>query len=189
MRPLKVLIKAGQEVAYMRGPSDYIRLKSVGAGVSVKVRLLDTGDEVELQEGDDVQLDKAFKEMYVSHDSASDQLIVLMVGYNERATSSRLSGTLVLASPSGIVNSPDYSSFDGGTLLLLFANSARKTVLIANSADSPGKIKIGDATTGAGSGIPVEPGMSISLDTTAAIYIYAPPVGAVFPTVSTLELV
>ncbi|HEX5339821.1 MAG TPA: hypothetical protein VFX47_02960 [Gammaproteobacteria bacterium] len=57
--------------------------------------------------------------------------------------------------------------------LVLPANTGRKTAVIINLTTSAGEIRIGDENAAAARGIPCAVGGSVSLDTSAAIYVYS----------------
>lgn len=186
MRPLNVKVQSGASEPYsVPLGSDYVRLVRVGTGVTVRVDVEDTNESYVLSEGDDVNL-SPFSSLRISHDSAVEQTINLYIGRGTRAGSSRIGGAVSVAVASGIVSVADVGIVASAAAVVIApANTARKSALITNLTSSAGTLRVGDAAIGAARGVPVEPGATATIETTAAVYAFS----SAACTVSVLELV
>ena len=186
MRPLNVKVQSGvAEIYAVPLGSDYVRVASVGASVNVKIEVEDTNESYILAVGDDVNL-SPFSRLKISHDSIAEQAINLYIGSGTRAGSSKIGGAVSVAVASGITSTSDIAIVANAVAVsIAAANTARKSALITNLSSSVGTLRVGDAAIGAARGVPVEPGATATIETTAAIFAFS----AAACTVSVLELV
>ncbi len=187
MKPYTIKIAAGAKEIYTFGSgADYVRLATVGAGILVTVCVDETDESYVLGEGDEVFFSE-FSRLRVSHSSAVEQTIKLYIGRGTRAGSSKVSGSITVKSASGMVSADDLVIPAPGAVLVFAANGARVEAVITNLSSSVGTVRVGDALVTASRGIPIEPGMSARLETTAAIYVYSSANGG--DTISRVEFV
>lgn len=186
MRPLNVKVQASAaETFAVPLGSDYVRVSSVGAGVNVKVEVEDTNESYILAVGDDVNL-SPFSRLKISHDSLAEQSINLYIGRGTRAGSSKIGGAVSVAAASGLVSTGDVGIIaNAAPEIIVSANTARKSALITNLSSSVGTLRVGDNLIGGTRGLPVEPGATATVETTAAVYAFS----SAACTVSVLELV
>lgn len=86
-----------------------------------------------------------------------------------------------------ITTTEDDSVAAATTEQVLAANALRKEVLITNLFTNTDPVRVGDSNAGAARGIELSPGQSITLETTAAIYVYNTKAGGA-QSVAILEL-
>lgn len=163
MKPYAVSIPSGsvEEFAVV---GDYIRLKT--AAVPVSFTIEETGESIELEQGDAANL-SAFKRVKVAHKDAAAQAIVFYVGNGTSADSAKIGGSIAVAStPSPAVpytqTAPAVGTASG---LLVAANAARRVLLVQNNSTGGQNVFLnlagGAATTG---GVKLAPGASLVLD-------------------------
>lgn len=81
-------------------------------------------------------------------------------------------GALPVAAASALDTPADVTIATGGTALLLAANGARKTAIIKALLTNAGQVRVGDVNAGAARGLPLDPGESLTLDVSAALYCH-----------------
>jgi len=77
-----------------------------------------------------------------------------------------------------IQTTADTSVSAGATTEIIAANSSRKTVVIEN-LDAANTVRWGDSNAGASRGLRIAPGVPVSIDTRAGVYIHNPGASAV----------
>lgn len=130
MRPYAINVKTGQAFE-LAAQGNYVRLKT--SGVVVKVECLETNESIELEQGDDAFL-TGFKSLRVSHTDAADQSVVLQIGNNTRASSSKVGGSVAVSNVNGafLHSNPNVTNAVGGVVVAA-ANAARRYLLIQNN--------------------------------------------------------
>jgi len=111
----------------------------------------------------------------VELESATGQAITVLVGFGsvqDGRSSAVVSATVNIAPGATINDGGDVSCPNGGATLLLAADANRLYALIANNSSNTITVRIGTAGVGAATGTPLEPGQTLPLATTAAIYAY-----------------
>lgn len=180
MKPYKTTIPAGgvEEFAVV---GNYLRLKS--AGVPVVFTVEETGESIELEEGDAANLSD-FKRVKVSHADVAAQSIIFYVGNGTSADSSKIGGSIAIAStPSPAVAFTQAAPGVGvASAELLPANADRRFLLVQNTSTGGQNVFLNlagaAATTG---GVKLAPGASLVLDVatpSAAINAIADAAGA-----------
>lgn len=86
-----------------------------------------------------------------------------------------------------IVTVPDDSVASTTTEMILPTNTDRRKAILSNPFGNPREFRIGDSSTGAARGIELQPGATISLETTDAIYAYNPDAFAMSITIVEIE--
>lgn len=80
-------------------------------------------------------------------------------------------GNSVVTTAGGTLTSvADKTPLNNGVVLLLSAAGSRKTILIRSNKTNVNKMRIGDISITATQGIELNPGDTITLETTAAVY-------------------
>lgn len=92
----------------------------------------------------------------------------------------RLTGSVAVTStpPATLDSLADDSIATGATELIAAADSDRHTLIVSNLAANTATFRIGDSGAAAANGIPLAPGETLVLDTSAAVYAYNPAAGA-----------
>ncbi len=105
MKPYKLSVRAGVEEQYSIGPANVIFLDPE-ATYRVTVKAPENGEEFTLSPGGVVRL-SPFEELRVSHNSASDQIVPLFVGYDTDAQTAQVSGNMeIIGGSSNTLNPP-----------------------------------------------------------------------------------
>lgn len=132
-----------------------------------------------------------FDRVFVTNTAQSGATITLLVAVEgdqliaiENAAETLSSVNLVKASSADSV--ADVSITATSTVLVAAAASTRHELLITNLAANTQTMRIGDSGAGATNGIPLAPGQTLILSTSAAIYAYNP--GASAETLAVMEL-
>lgn len=154
---------------------DYVRIES--SLVTVIIEEPDAAQTVYLTEGDDTRL-KRFKHMYVRHDDAATQTVILSIGDGTQKSSSKvggavaISGTVDLSKSDALSTAADLSVAAGVQALVIAANANRRELILTSLAANAGDFRVGDINTAAARGTPLRPGDAITLTTTAAVYAF-----------------
>ncbi|MHB1430404.1 MAG: hypothetical protein ACYCVW_17105 [Rhodocyclaceae bacterium] len=172
MRPYAVTIPAGsvEEFAVV---GDYIRLKT--ASVPVQFVVEETGESIELEQGDAANLSK-FRRVKVLHADAAQQAIVFYVGNGTSADSSKVGGSIGISSMPAVAVAMTQTANAVGvaSAQLVAANAARRFLLIQNTdAAANVFLNVAGAAAVLDQGIKLPPGASVLFDV-------ATPSGAVF---------
>jgi D-lyxose ketol-isomerase len=102
-----------------------------------------------------------------------------------------LTATLTIGlSPANTFNDGgDVATASGAATVLLAADATRKTAVICNPSTNVATVRVGTSTVNAAKGIPLEPGESISLDCTCALYGFQASGGAVTVSAASIQLI
>lgn len=173
------------------GQGHYIRLLTCPSPVTIEVRI----DGTTIAKFDNVStglawesLDEAgrlrvFTSVLITSQTA--QNITFAVGLG-RLLYDVATGTVSTTKASGLTTTADVVMAAGALTAILAANAGRRRAFITNLAAGAATLRIGDSvTTNAGGGIPVAPGETITLETTAAISGWNP--GGVAQNVAVME--
>lgn len=179
MTQLRVLLTAGIPQRFDFA-GDYIHCLTAPI-TDLKCRF-DDGEQVPIYEG------VGFRRYYktVELQSATGQSVVMLVGFGSvfdgRATAN-VNVTATVAAGNTVNNGGDVNVTHSTRALLLAADTTRTYAVIANPSTNTVTVRIGSVTVNNVTGIPLEPGESLPLATTAAVYAYNPD-GAVDVTIS-----
>lgn len=145
---------------------------------------------VELEKSFTLQLadDQEFKSVRVRNESGAPNTIKLQIGFtNIRDGRLGVTGGVEIA-PHGTLDSlPDVSLLTTATTQILAADTSRKEAIISNLATNTVTFRIGDSGAGAANGIPLPPGATIVLTTSAEIQGHNPTAGAESVAVTVLK--
>lgn len=110
--------------------------------------------------------------------SATTQTVKVVISQGE-GRYQRLIGEVAVKKDTGLQSSPDYSlNAAAGTNYVKASNANRRAILITNLAGNTATIRVGDSSVNVSRGTPVAPGETITLETTADIYVYKPATGS-----------
>lgn len=178
MRPYAVTIPAGsvEEFAVV---GDYIRLKT--ASVPVQFVVEETGESIELEQGDAANL-SAFKRVKVMHFSGANQAIVFYVGNGTSADSAKVGGSVAVSQLPVAAVVQSAPAVGTASVQMLAANLARKLLLLQNgNAAAKVWVNLAGAAASSADGVLLAPGASLLLDVccpTAAIFAISDTAGA-----------
>lgn len=169
MKPYAVSIPAGsvEEFAVV---GDYIRLKTAAVPVSFTVE--ETGESIELEQGDAANL-SAFKRVKVAHKDAAAQAIVFYVGNGTSADSAKVGGSVSVASVPDVKSAPAAYAQTAPVVgvasgQLLAAKADRRFLLVQNKHASQSIwINLAGAAATTAGGVLLAPGASLLLDQAA----------------------
>lgn len=148
---------------------DYVRVES--ASVTLIIEEPAAGQVVYLEQGDDARL-KRFVNLYLRHDDGAAQTVTISIGDGTQKSSARVGGS-ISTSKATRFNSVADASVAGSTVTLLLADdSPRREAIITSLDTNTENIRIGDSLVGAARGTPLAPGMSITINSTGAIYAF-----------------
>ena len=108
-------------------------------------------------------------------ESATGQTVVIEAGYGsvfDGRASANVNVTTNIAPGNTLDNGGDVSIAASSALLLSAANPTRLYLLVTNPSSNSNSFRIGSATVGASNGILLEPGTTLPVATTAAVYAY-----------------
>lgn len=123
MKPITLSIPTGREVKFPL-VGNYLRLKSSAVPIHAKSRQND--EEFIFEDAGDDVIFTPFTSMWLSHDDAADQEIVLYVGTNTKASSSKIGGNVQI---SGITDPLTPPTLEGTGYYRWSASSLLFTVL------------------------------------------------------------
>jgi len=112
----------------------------------------------------------AFDSVEITSATAQTVKVVISQG---TGSYQRLIGEVAVKKDTGLSTAVDHSMNTAAyTAQLLTANANRRVAIITNLEGNPVSIRVGDSTATVSAGIPVRPGETLTLETTAAIYAY-----------------
>ncbi len=168
MTPIRVTLAAGVPQRF-GVDGDYVHV--ITAPVTDLTVRFDNGEPVPMYEG--VGFRRYYKEIELS--SATGQSVIVLAGFGSvfdgRATAN-VNVTATVAAGNTFNSGADVSALHSARTLLLAADASRTYAVVCNSSSNTLSVRIGDSTVAAATGILLEPGESISIATTAAIYAY-----------------
>lgn len=126
----------------------------------------------------------------VELESATGQTVTVWLGYGH-ATDSRATANVnvstTVAPGNTLNNGGDVSLTSGAATQILAADTDRLYATISNGSSNTVTVRIGNASVVGTTGIPLEPGETISVGTTAAIYGFQASGGAVTISAATVS--
>jgi hypothetical protein len=170
--------------------------RTLAAGVSVRIEVdgdyfhvfkapvndltvaFDDGEPEPVEQG--IGFRRYFKSITLS--SATGQAVKVYAGFGsvgEGRSTASVTTTVNIAPGATLSDGGDVSCPATVVTQLLAADANRLYALLQNASTNTLTVRIGTATVGAATGTPLEPGQTLPLATTAAIYAYNPGAGAV----------
>lgn len=171
MTPLVLTLAAGVPRAFdIAGDWYHVQV----APVADLVTRFDDGEPVLLEQGMGVR--RYYQR--VELESATGQTVRVLVGFGSvvdgRASVTGLTLNTQIAPGNTVDNGGDVEVASETAEELLAADATRLYALVKNPSTNAITVRIGNATVDATSGVPLEPGETLPLATTAAIYAYNP---------------
>lgn len=120
-----------------------------------------------------------FNKVRIINRTGADITAKLNIG-SSRTDDNRLSlsGAFQIATPANLETKIDDSIAAGATELVAAANASRNEILITNLSSNSAPVRVGDSNTGANRGVEVGVGQTITLNTSAAVYVHNTHTGA-----------
>ena len=143
------------------GPVD-LRMQAVSGEVY-------TADQVDPGVG--VQLDEPIQEVTLVSGQAQTVEVRAWPGtvYDNRRT-----GQVVTVTKAQDLNTPADQTVNGGTSAeVLAANTDRREALVVSDPGNTDPVRVGGSGVGSSAGVRLDPGVSITLETTAAVHVFA----------------
>lgn len=168
MTPLRVTLAAGAPRSW-EVAGDWFHVKS--APVDDLIVRFDDGEPVPLTAG--MGLRRFYSK--VTLESPTGQAVVAFAGFGSvtdaRATAN-VSVTTNIAPGNTLDDGGDVDVPDSSVTLLAAADPDRLYLNVDVPSDAAGPVRVGTGTVGAASGRRIEPGTSVPIATTAAVYAY-----------------
>jgi len=175
MTPIKITLAAG--VSQEFGLSgDYFHVLT--APVNDLYASFDDGVGVPVFQG--VGFRRYYESVRLS--SATGQTITVLVGFGsvqDGRSTANVNVTANITPGATLSDGGDVACGATATTQLLAADVNRLYANITNPSTNTVTVRVGTATVGAANGTPLEPGQTLPMATTAAIYAYNPSAGAV----------
>lgn len=170
MTPIRVTLAAGVPQRFpIEG--DWVHCLTAPAGVNDLYARFDQSEPVPLPQG------VGFRRYYkiIELESATGGAFLVLGGFGSvadaRATVNA-NVTTTVAPGNTMNNGGDVATLSGAATQLLAADPDRLYAIISNPSSNSATVRIGNATVGAADGAPLEPGETITVGTTAALYGY-----------------
>lgn len=175
MRPIRCTLAANVPQRF-QVPGDWVA--AITAPVNDLTARFDSSEPVPLPQG------LGFRRYYseIELESATGQTVVVLCGYGSVSDSrANLTASLSVTTEPGntIGDGGDVATVSGAATLLLAVDLLRLHAIIVNPSTNTATVRIGSATVGAASGVPIEPGETLTYEMTGAIYAYQASGGAV----------
>ena len=170
MTPMRAAIPAAGSLPFFVS-GDYLHVYD--APVNDLVVRFDDGEPVALRQG--LGLRRYYDK--VTLESATGQVATVLVGFGSVADARATANVNVTANVTpgaNFSNGGDVACGAGAATLLLAADAARLYALIGNASTNTITVRIGTAAVAAASGIPLEPGTTLPVAFTGAIYAWNP---------------
>ncbi len=176
MTPVIVALAAGVPRRY-EIPGDWFHVLT--APVADLYVRFDDGERVPFPQG--VGIRRYYQSFEL--ESATGQNLVALAGFGSvvdgRASVTGLTLNTQIAPGNTLDDGGDVSCGATAATQLLAADADRMYALIKNPSTNTVTVRVGTSAVAAASGVPLEPGETLPLATTAAIYAYNPDAGAV----------
>lgn len=170
MTPLRMTLAAGVPQRWdIEG--DWVTCITAPAGITDLTARFDQSEPVPLPQG------LGFRRYYrtVELQSATGGAFVVLAGFGSVADARATLNAAITANiaPGNTLNNgADVATVSGAATLLLAADATRLYATVANLSTNTVTVRIGNVTVAAATGIPLEPGETLSIGTTAAVYAY-----------------
>ncbi len=169
MKQHRITVAAGG-ILEVNAVGDFVRVQSSTGALVIE---LDSGDVVPITVGQKLRLPERFDRLIIRNTGASSVTAELLIGFGD-FDDRQVTGSVQVAPSGSLAAVADVSLAAGSATLILAADSNRDEAVISNPASNSQTMRIGGASAGASAGIPLPPGATLILSTTAAIYGYNP---------------
>lgn len=177
MTPIRVTLAAGVPQRFLL-EGDWVACITSPLNVTDLTARFDQSEAVPLPAG------LGFRRYYreVELQSATGGAFVVLAGFGSVSDARATANVSVLASlaaGTSLFDGGDVACTSGAATLLLALDATRSYAIISNPSTNTVTLRIGTSGVGAASGTPLEPGCTLPLSTTAAIYAYQASGGSV----------
>lgn len=158
--------------------TSYFRALSVGTGGALGLRFAGAGNDTSFTGvGIGLKLPFVIEWVELINTGSSDITVTVAMGIvdildTRFSSSSTITATVVPGTV--LVDAADVAVLTVATTKVITTNAATRTVIISNLVANGTKIRVGTSSAGAARGVEVANGGSISLDTSADVYVYNP---------------
>lgn len=168
MKTHKLTISAGGFVE-INQPGDFFRILESAAALIVET---DGGIYAEMSKGQGMNLDSPFESVRITNPSAGVLSVLVAIGTGEFIDDRQVGSVVSEPKASAALTSfPDVAVTVAA--IVAAANAGRRAVLLAAAPGNTADVKIGDAAVAVARGITLQPGQSMILDTSAAVWAVA----------------
>lgn len=168
MTPIRVTLAAGVPQRFSVD-GDYVHCLTAPGGVTDLTGRFDESEKVPIPQG------VGFRRYYktIELESATGGAFLVLGGFgtvaDARSTvNANVSATV--AAGASLFDGGDVACATGAATQLLALDATRSYAIITNPSTNTATVRIGTSGVGAASGAPLEPGVSMPISTTAAIY-------------------
>jgi hypothetical protein len=170
LKPYQAILQAG-ETRTIHATGDYFRLMI--ADYDIRLAIGEDENTILLKKGQGV-IPGQFKSLRITNTGADPQTIDYVIGGGGgRVLDDTINGTIAATLVASTVFSTISDLTVNGLTEIAAVNASRKAITIAAAPGNTANVKVGDASTGAARGLTLQPGQSVTLSTTAAVYGYA----------------
>lgn len=168
MTPIRVTLAANVPQRW-NIPGDWVAAVTAPVGVTDLTARFDDSEKVPLPGG------IGFRRYYntVELESATGGAFVVMVGFgsvSDARSTANVTVNTTVAPGASLFDGGDVACPNGAATQLLALDATRSYAIITNPSTNTATVRIGTSGVGAATGTPLEPGMSLPVSTTAAIY-------------------
>lgn len=119
--------------------------------------------------------EETFETVWLRNEGGAAVTVTLIVGYGDFADNRlTVSGAIDVSKSTVLDSLADDSIAATSTELIAAADANRRELIVTNLPTNSQTFRIGDSGAGAANGVPLVPGASLILSTTAAVYAYNP---------------
>jgi len=129
--------------------------------------------QFEMDVGDQIGMPEGFDGFRIEETQGAVNTIELVV-LKGKYVQGKLVGTVSLDKLNAITTSADVALNNGAITTVKAANTNRREIMVTALAGNASNIRVGDASTGAARGLELQPGQTVTLTTTDAVYAYSP---------------
>jgi len=165
---------AGEREIFAR--ARYVRVLDATGDVFIKA---DDASEVKRVKGQALNLETGFSKITIRSAIAQTVRVVLAsLPQDDASTSVNATVSATVAPANTLDAGGDVNILATSSALLSAGDVTRMALIVSNPASNTAAVRVGGAGVGAASGVAIEPGESITLATTAAVYGYNTSSGA-----------
>lgn len=127
--------------------------------------------EIELDPGIGVRVPSGWESLLIKSEQA--QTITYLV-WEAEVFDNRRTGQVVTLTKAGALNTPaDQTVTGGNSAEVLAANPERREAVLISDPTNTDPIRVGGSGVGLAAGLRLDPGQSVTLETAAAVHVYA----------------
>jgi len=165
MKPIDRLVSADAS-EFIHAVGNYIWLKSATGQVFIETS---EGETAFLSTGEYIRTDKEFKQFSVTDLSGANNDMTFVIGSGEAGKH----GNVTIDTPDALLDIADVSILATTATQILAANSNRNEAIITALSTNAALARVGSSSVGAARGTILQPGATLFINCTAAIYAYS----------------